>query len=158
MSKTDSSRRLGKKIQAEFDRAASLAASITAGKKHQAQAIDRLQSNLEAMHGILNDKIQSKWTAKGPLQPGKMEAIGTLAEGIAHDFNNILTSTLGYTELALQDVPKKNPLASHLQEVYAAGDRAKQLVKQILTFARKADESAQPVQLSIIVTAGPAPG
>jgi PAS domain S-box-containing protein len=83
-------------------------------------------------------------------QAQKMEAVGTLAGGIAHDFNNILSSIIGFTELALGEVKQGTELADDLQEVYAAGKRAKSLVKQILTFARQADEKIQPVQVSAI--------
>ena len=84
-------------------------------------------------------------------QAHKMEAIGTLAGGIAHDFNNILTSIMGFTELTLGDVEKGSEMESDLMEVYAAGKRAKELVKQILTFARKSDEALQPIQINILV-------
>ena len=80
----------------------------------------------------------------------KMEAIGTLAGGIAHDFNNILSSVLGYVELSLLEVKKNSQLENNLQEVYQAGMRAKELVQQILTFARKDECHIQPTQISII--------
>jgi PAS domain S-box-containing protein len=76
----------------------------------------------------------------------KMEAIGTLAGGIAHDFNNILSSIIGFAELALDEVKKGTTLEDSLQEVHAAGKRAKELVNQILAFARQADEEKSPVQ------------
>ena len=84
-------------------------------------------------------------------QAHKMEAIGTLAGGIAHDFNNILTSIMGFTDLALGNVEKGSEMESDLTEIYTAGKRAKELVKQILTFARKSDEALQPIQVSLIV-------
>lgn len=80
----------------------------------------------------------------------KMEAIGTLAGGIAHDFNNILSSVLGYVELSLLDVETGSLLENNLKEVYQAGMRAKELVQQILTFARKDENHIQPVQVSAI--------
>lgn len=80
----------------------------------------------------------------------KMEAIGTLAGGIAHDFNNILSSVLGYVELSLMDVETDSQLEGNLQEVYRAGMRAKELVRQILTFARKEESYIQPTQISTI--------
>lgn len=83
-------------------------------------------------------------------QAHKMEAIGTLAGGIAHDFNNILSSIIGFTELALDDVHKGTLLEDNLQQVYTAGKRAKDLVKQILAFARQSDEQVKPIQVSII--------
>jgi len=84
-------------------------------------------------------------------QAQKMEAIGTLAGGIAHDFNNILTAVLGYTELAAEDSEDGTLLHTNLQEVISAGNRAKDLVKQILAFSRRADQELQPVQVELIV-------
>ena len=80
----------------------------------------------------------------------KMESIGNLAGGIAHDFNNILSSIIGFTELALDDAPKGTGLEDSLQEVYSAGKRAKELVKQILAFARQSDEKRVPIQPGVI--------
>jgi len=70
----------------------------------------------------------------------KMEAIGTLAGGIAHDFNNILSSVLGYTELSLDMVEKGSLLHQNLSQVLTAGNRAKDLVRQILVFGRKENQ------------------
>ena len=84
-------------------------------------------------------------------QAHKMEAIGSLAGGIAHDFNNILSAIIGFTELSLDDVEKGTHLENNLQEVYAAGTRAKDLVKRILAFARQSDEERKPIQVNLIV-------
>ncbi len=84
-------------------------------------------------------------------QAQKMESIGNLAGGIAHDFNNILSSIIGFTELALDDVAEGTPLEDNLQEVNTAGKRARNLVKQILAFARQADEEVKPIQVHTIV-------
>jgi len=81
----------------------------------------------------------------------KMEAIGTLAGGIAHDFNNILGAIVGYTELAMLDVPAGTTLQRDLEGVMKATNRAKDLVQQILTFSRDTKQERKPVQLSLIV-------
>ncbi|MGA7878252.1 MAG: histidine kinase dimerization/phospho-acceptor domain-containing protein, partial [Desulfoferrobacter sp.] len=83
-------------------------------------------------------------------QSQKLESIGTLAGGIAHDFNNILSAVLGYTELALEEVDKGTRLAKDLREVYRAGIRARDLVKQILAFARKREEELRPTKVITI--------
>ena len=70
-------------------------------------------------------------------QAQKMEALGTLAGGIAHDFNNIVAAILGNTELALGDVPADSPAHVSLSEIRKAARRARSLVQQILTFARR---------------------
>jgi PAS domain S-box-containing protein len=85
------------------------------------------------------------------IQASRMEAVGTLAGGIAHDFNNILASVIGYTELALCDAEPDSPLAGHLHEIFHAGGRAKELVRQILTFCRHNDQELKPVQVELIV-------
>ena len=72
-------------------------------------------------------------------QAQKLESLGTLAGGIAHDFNNILTAILGYTEYVLLDVEQGSDMESALQQVMTAGKRARGLVGQILTFARKSE-------------------
>jgi PAS domain S-box-containing protein len=81
----------------------------------------------------------------------RMEAIGTLAGGIAHDFNNILTAILGYTELSLYDLPQPTSVRRNLQEVLAAGRRAKELVQHILTFSRQSEQERTPVHVQGVV-------
>jgi PAS domain S-box-containing protein len=81
----------------------------------------------------------------------KMEAIGTLAGGIAHDFNNILGAILGYSELAMTQFSQDQRLKSYLEEVVTAGNRAKELVKQILAFSRRSDQEREAVDLNVIV-------
>ncbi len=80
-------------------------------------------------------------------QAQKMEAMGTLAGGIAHDFNNILTAMLGFGQLAQMKVPQENQAHEYLNQVLTAGTRAKELIKQILTFSRQTDPEHQPLEL-----------
>lgn len=81
----------------------------------------------------------------------KMEAIGTLAGGIAHDFNNILGVIFGYTAMAMDNAPEKSELASDLEKVLEAANRAKELVKQILAFSRQTAIERIPMQLQSLV-------
>ena len=83
-------------------------------------------------------------------QAQKLESIGTLAGGIAHDFNNILSAIIGFTELAIDETPKGSPIEDSLREVYSAGIRAKDLVKQILAFARQSDEKRSPIKPGMV--------
>jgi PAS domain S-box-containing protein len=84
-------------------------------------------------------------------QAQKMEAIGTLAGGIAHDFNNILMGVVGYTELAKQKAGGNEAVKRNLDEVLVAGQRAKELVRQILAFSRQTDQERQPLELQLVV-------
>ena len=85
------------------------------------------------------------------VQAQKMEAIGTLAGGIAHDFNNILGAILGYAEMAYEDSIQGSVNPNDLNQVVQAGHRAKDLVKQILAFSRRADSQKIPLQPAAIV-------
>jgi PAS domain S-box-containing protein len=84
-------------------------------------------------------------------QAQKLEAIGTLAGGIAHDFNNILGAVIGFTELARMELPEGSPARNDLDQVLKAGLRAKDLVRQILTFSRKGTETLAPIDVVPIV-------
>ncbi|UCH95808.1 MAG: response regulator [Candidatus Aminicenantes bacterium] len=81
----------------------------------------------------------------------KMEALGTLAGGIAHDFNNLLSIIMGFTELIIADLTGESPYHTRLEKVLQACLRAKDLVKQILTFSRPGDTDLKPVKLSSII-------
>ncbi|MBU4261950.1 MAG: response regulator [Proteobacteria bacterium] len=80
-----------------------------------------------------------------------MEAIGTLAGGIAHDFNNILTAILGYAELVFEQLPAGSRLRMNQEQVLKAGGRAKELVRQILTFSRQRRQERIPVLIHLVV-------
>lgn len=84
-------------------------------------------------------------------QSQKMEAIGTLAGGIAHDFNNVLTAATGFTELSIESLKLNMPIHSYLEKTLSALNRAKELVKQILTFSRQIDQEKQVVDIEEIL-------
>jgi PAS domain S-box-containing protein len=83
-------------------------------------------------------------------QSHTMHALGALAGGIAHDFNNMLAAILGYTELVMDDVPRESLAWHRLQRVLTAGERAKDLVRQILTVSRQQKQERRPVQLRLL--------
>jgi len=81
----------------------------------------------------------------------KMQAIGTMAGGIAHDFNNIISAILGNVELAREDAHLDSAVAVSLSEIDKAGRRARDLVRQILTFSRNEPPHRVPLQLADVV-------
>jgi len=96
---------------------------------------------------IKRDVTQESQLQRQLIQSQKMEAIGTLAGGIAHDFNNILSAILGFAELALFDLPDGSHSHEDVSEVIKAGNRAKDLVRQILTFSRKTEQEFKPIDI-----------
>jgi PAS domain S-box-containing protein len=92
------------------------------------------------------------WLEKKLRQTQKIESIGTLAGGIAHDFNNILSIIQGYAELSLMDITESmKQTRENLSQLVQAVRRAKKLVRQILTFSRKVEETRKPVVVNSIV-------
>ena len=83
-------------------------------------------------------------------QAQKMEAIGTLAGGIAHDFNNVLMAVMGYTQLAIDQLPNESSIRTDLKEVITAGERARDLINQILTFSRQVEQEYRPLDVRIV--------
>jgi PAS domain S-box-containing protein len=81
----------------------------------------------------------------------KMEALGQLAGGIAHDLNNTLMPILGLSKLAMQEISPLDPLNEHLELIHRSGERARDLVNQILTFSRKDEIARAPVELSAMM-------
>lgn len=82
----------------------------------------------------------------------KMEALGIMAGGIAHDFNNILFPIIGSAEMLIEDSVEGTTQRMLLKEILKSGYRAKELVKQILTFSRQEQQGGfMPLSLEPIV-------
>lgn len=80
----------------------------------------------------------------------KMESVGRLAGGIAHDFNNLLTAIRGFATMA-KDEPDSPEVPEFLDSILAAGDRAAELTRQLLTFSRKHAISPAPTDLGVLL-------
>jgi len=84
-------------------------------------------------------------------QSQKMEAIGTLAGGIAHDFNNVLLPIMGHAEMLMMGLPPDSHVQYNLKQIYEAGNRAKEMIKQIMVFSRKDKQEKRPVSLGSVI-------
>jgi PAS domain S-box-containing protein len=87
-------------------------------------------------------------------QAQKMEAIGNLAGGIAHDFNNILTAIMAHAELLELELPRETSgphLRDSVREIQNASARARDMVRQILTFSRKQPVERKRLDIDTIV-------
>ena len=112
----------------------------------------------ELLYSIVHD-ITARKNAEGEkaaleaqlLHAQKMESIGTLSGGIAHDFNNLLGIILGNAEMVMEDLPESHPAKHNLNEIRTASLRARDVVKQLLSFGRRTDPKQRPVKLVKIV-------
>ena len=80
----------------------------------------------------------------------QLESLGTFAGGIAHDFNNILTAIFAYGELAAASLQTPERAREYLDELHEAAVRARELVRQILSFSRRQTQARAPVELQQI--------
>ncbi|WPB59427.1 ATP-binding protein [Xylophilus sp. GOD-11R] len=134
--RTASGRELSVEISVSFERHA-------AGESTTVFARDLTgRKKAEAQRSVLEAQLR---------ESQKMQAMGTLAGGIAHDFNNILSAILGNVELAKADLPGGSPALVSLDEIGKAGRRARDLVRQILTFSRNEPTQREPVSLSEVI-------
>lgn len=86
------------------------------------------------------------------MQQQKLEGIGLLAGGIAHDFNNLLLPIFGYSEMIIERADQDDKVREYAGSVIIAADKAKNLIKQLLTFSRKQMLSTETHDLNEIVT------
>lgn len=100
------------------------------------------QKKMEAHRATLESQLR---------ESQKMQAIGTMAGGIAHDFNNIISAILGNVELAREDACLDSAVSTSLTEIDKAARRARDLVRQILTFSRNEPPHRVPLQLADVV-------
>jgi PAS domain S-box-containing protein len=81
----------------------------------------------------------------------KIEALGTLVGGIAHEFNNVLAIIMGNVDLSLSDFPEWSPARYNLEQIKIASLRAKDVVRQLLSYIRKIDYKKRPLKLIPVV-------
>ncbi len=82
------------------------------------------------------------------IQAQKMESVGRLAGGVAHDFNNMLSIIMGYAELASAQMAPTDPSFRHLEKIRIAVERSANLIRQLLTFARKQTVKPKVIDLN----------
>jgi signal transduction histidine kinase len=109
----------------------------------------RLQAKIQEKEQL---ELHREELQKQLRQKQRLETVGTLAGGIAHEFNNVLVPIILFTETALQDLPETSVSRADLERVLAAAQRAKDVVKRILTFSRElSDSTMAPVDLHTVM-------
>jgi CheY-like chemotaxis protein len=97
------------------------------------------------------DITERKRLEKQFLASQKMESIGRLAGGVAHDFSNIMSAVLGYSEMAMMEVPDTHPAHEYLKIIQDAGEKAATLTRQLLAFSSKQMLQMKQVNLKNII-------
>jgi PAS domain S-box-containing protein len=100
---------------------------------------------------INTDVTEQKKLGAQLIQAQRLETVGRLAGGVAHDFNNLLTIILGYSELAILDLPQQGALRELIQQVHNAGRRAAGLTQQLLAYCRKQAQAPVVLDLNSVV-------
>lgn len=127
---------------------------------HLSSAPRKLGNGLTAFDGVMTD-VTDRYEASEHRrvlemqlrQAQKMQSIGTLASGIAHDFNNVLSSIVGNAAMAKADCSRGNfsEVPAAMDQVLKAAQRARNLVRQILTFSRRHPAQTQPQRIHPIL-------
>jgi PAS domain S-box-containing protein len=110
---------------------------------------------IERLRGVIVDVTDRRDLEQRLAQAQKMEAVGQLAGGIAHDFNNLLTVVSGYAHRMLRREIENNRIAEQhepLRQIVAATDRAAELTRQLLSFARRGQGEPTLVDPAAVLT------
>jgi len=105
----------------------------------------RIEGDIKGVVGVYLDETERLALETEVRRRDRMRALGTLAGGIAHDFNHVLTAILGNAQLAQSKLPEEHDAKRHLGEIRTAGNRARELVDQIVSFSRSDVQARRPL-------------
>jgi PAS domain S-box-containing protein len=100
---------------------------------------------------VIEDVTRERQVQEQLREQDRLAAVGQLAAGIAHDFNNILTSIIGFAELARFQPETSTSIDADLERIIHEGQRAAHLVRQILDFSRKSISEKRSLHLAPLV-------
>ncbi len=123
------------------------------------QIVDERTAELTTKNKLLLNEIEEKIELQKErerveaklLRAQKMEAIGTLAGGVAHDLNNVLSGIVSYPELILHKLDKDDPLRKPLQTIQDSGQKAADIVQDLLTLTRRGVNLAEILDINTVI-------
>ncbi len=108
--------------------------------------------------GVLRDVSERKRVEKEKnelkerlVRSQKMESLGLLAGGVAHDLNNVLSGIVSYPDLLLMDLPEDSPLRKPILTIQKSGQKAADIVQDLLTLARRGVSITEVLNLNDII-------
>src|SRR5205823_4193667 len=111
------------------------------------------QGQLTSFVGIYRDVTERKQIERQLFQAQKMQSVGTLAGGVAHEFNNLLAGIQGYASLGLREKDLKPTARQFFEYIVQLSERAANLTRQLLAFARKPALVRQPTAMAKLLAA-----
>lgn len=109
------------------------------------------QINIELENRVQERTKELEQKSKQLEQAQKMEVIGTLAGGVAHDLNNILAGIVSYPDLLLKQIPDDSPYRKYVEIIKNSGEKAAEMVQDLLTLTRKGVVNKEPVSVNEII-------
>ncbi len=100
---------------------------------------------------VLREVTRDREVQQRVLQQEQLAAIGQLASGIAHDFNNLLMGMIGFGQLLQLRPGMSENSKRDLEQIVGLGQKAANLVRQVLDFSRKSVSQRTPFDLSLFV-------
>ncbi|MDI6713410.1 MAG: response regulator [Thermodesulfovibrio sp.] len=109
------------------------------------------KGDISSVVAIFNDITEYKKIFTQLIQSQKLEAIGRLVGGIAHDFNNMLNAIIGFSDLILKTVDKDNKIYRYSENIYKAGNNAKKLIGQLMSFSKKSIQKLEVFNINDLI-------
>ncbi|MCH7618708.1 MAG: PAS domain S-box protein [Candidatus Marinimicrobia bacterium] len=132
-------------------------------KDNQLRDLEAITSSIlykgkQAIQGVIRDVTEQKRQVRENLELAKkleraqrLESLGVLAGGIAHDLNNILGPIIGYPDIILTTLPDDDPIRNDVEQIKIAAGRARDVVTDLLTMARRGKYEMGAINLNNLV-------